>query len=302
MNLKTVEEKYIVCCTKQKALNDKTIKAYKADLDQYIEYSDGSLTKGTLNNYISWLHSKFKPRTVKRKIASLKAFVHYLLIEDVLENNPFDKVVTSFTEPDILPRVMSAHTVCNILKEAHNAVKHADTEFKRRMALRDTAVLEALFATGARVSEICNLTSDNVHLEDHSLKIFGKGSKERILFIENSEVLELLAMYKFQFNESISQAGYFFINKSKSRLSERAVRDIICKYADLAGCEQHITPHMFRHTFATLMLEADVDIRYIQRMLGHSSITTTQIYTHVAAAKQKEILTIKHPRNNMNLR
>lgn len=91
------------------------------------------------------------------------------------------------------------------------------------------------------------------------------------------------------------------MNKSGSRLSERAVRDIINKYSALAGCKQHITPHMFRHTFATLLLEADVDIRYIQRMLGHSSITTTQIYTHVAATKQKEILMIKHPRNNMNL-
>lgn len=301
LNFKTLEEQYVECCRTQKTLSPKTVKAYQSDLDQYLEHSKGDLTKESIRSYISWLHSEFKPRTAKRKIASLKAFVHYLVVEDILDTNPFDKIVTSFAEPNVLPKVISADVVCSILAAAHQAVMNAPTEFKRHTALRDAAILEVLFATGARVSEVCGLTSSSISLSDHVLRIYGKGSKERVLYIENSEVLKTLSEYENQFRESISHSGYFFVNKSHNRLSERAVREIINKYTHLAGCDQHITPHMFRHTFATLLLEADVDIRYIQRMLGHSSITTTQIYTHVAATKQKEILAIKHPRNGMRL-
>lgn len=301
LNLQSLISQYIEACRTQKTLSNKTVRAYLTDLKQCFDYLGDDISKDALKSYISWLHQTFKPRTAKRKIASLKAFVHYLVIEDILEANPFDKIVTSFAEPDILPKVMSADVVSRILAEAHKATADAVTDFKKRIALRDTAILEMLFATGARVSEICNLTPNNISLSEHTLKIYGKGSKERMLFIENSEVLNTLTDYEHRFHNSIVQSGFFFVNKSSGRLSEHAVREIICKYASLAGCSQHITPHMFRHTFATLLLEADVDIRYIQRMLGHSSITTTQIYTHVAATKQKEILTTKHPRNNMKL-
>lgn len=103
------------------------------------------------------------------------------------------------------------------------------------------------------------------------------------------------------FEKEISASGYFFVNKLGGRMTEQSVRNMINTYCKLCGVEMHITPHMFRHSFATLLLEEDVDIRYIQRMLGHSSITTTQIYTHVTSAKQKEILKTKHPRNKLNI-
>lgn len=301
LEFKTNEEKYIEDCKMRKALNPKTTAAYLSDLNQFYEHFGGDLVKENIRGYITWLHSNFKPRTAKRKIASLKAFVRYLVREDILDVNPFNKIETSFVEPNILPKVMSSDSVSKILAEAHHMIEQAASEFKRHIALRDAALLEVLFATGARVSEICNLTPANIDLNEHTLRIYGKGSKERMLYIENDEVLRTLREYQTQFHDDISRSGFFFVNKLQGRLSERAVRDIICKYTDLAGVAQHITPHMFRHTFATLLLEADVDIRYIQRMLGHSSITTTQIYTHVASTKQKEILSAKHPRNSMKL-
>ena len=138
-------------------------------------------------------------------------------------------------------------------------------------------------------------------LENHMLKIFGKGSKERIIQIENPDVLKALSNYFRAFQDEIYTAGFFFVNKLKHRLSEQSVRAMINRYVNAVGYERHVTPHMFRHSFATLLLEEDVDIRYIQKILGHSSITTTQIYTHVAMAKQKEILSIKHPRNKIKI-
>lgn len=133
------------------------------------------------------------------------------------------------------------------------------------------------------------------------LKLYGKGSKERIIPIENTSVLTILSDYYFIHEEKISDCGYFFVNKYGKRLTEQSVRCMINSYCQTCGISMHITPHMFRHSFATLLLEQDVDIRYIQKLLGHSSITTTQIYTHVTSAKQKEIIKTKHPRNNLNI-
>lgn len=223
------------------------------------------------------------------------------MVQDIIDINPFDKIDASFREPIMLPKTIPFNIISAILASAYGSMKHCRTEYSRKCTLRDIAVLETLFATGARVSEICTLTPDAIDLENHMLKIFGKGSKERIIQIENLDVLKALKNYSSVFQDDISCAGFFFVNKLKHRLSEQSVRAMINRYVTSIGYERHITPHMFRHSFATLLLEEDVDIRYIQRILGHSSITTTQIYTHVAMAKQKEILSVKHPRNKIKL-
>ena len=172
---------------------------------------------------------------------------------------------------------------------------------QKRNALRDAAVIELLFASGMRISELCTLKYDDVNLYDGTILIYGKGDKERRIQIGNKSVIQILKEYRSDFNPQISQCSHFFANQNGTALSDQAVRRMINKYCSLASIDMHITPHMFRHTFATSLLEADVDIRYIQEMLGHSSINITEIYTHVAVAKQKEILIAKHPRKDFRI-
>lgn len=142
---------------------------------------------------------------------------------------------------------------------------------------------------------------ENIDLISGNIDIYGKGAKERKIQVGNPDVMKALNTYYSEFYESVKECGYFFTNRLGHRLSEQSVREMINKYTGVATIEQHITPHMFRHSFATYLLEEDVDIRYIQHMLGHSSIQTTEIYTHVSMRKQKDILEQKHPRNGLRV-
>ncbi|GHV49005.1 integrase [Clostridia bacterium] len=289
-------------CEHRKGLSDKTIKAYKIDLRQFREHIDalgGKLGKTEISDYLSNLHQKFKPKTAKRKIACLKAFFHYLEFEELLEDNPFDKIQTQFKEPQSLPRTISLDVLSKVFNEAYTGLVAKNCGENSRAVVRDIAVLELLFATGMRVSELCELGFNDIDLSEGTVKIFGKGSKERIMQISNRSVIEAVKNYSAEFSAQMLNCSYFFINRLGKRLSEQSVRNMINRYAIQAKVAQHITPHMFRHSFATLLLEEDVDIRCIQRMLGHSSILTTQIYTHVCSEKQRQILVQKHPRNKM---
>ncbi len=292
---------FLSYCKDRKVLSSKTIKAYRTDLSHFEVYSHGSFDKESICSYISFLHNTFKPKTARRKIATLKAFTHYLMIEDVIETSPFDKIDTSFREPAVLPKTIPLKTIEAILAAAYVQLRSASTDYEKKSASRDVAVLELLFATGARVAEICMLTLETVNMFDHTVKFYGKGSKERIIQIENPNVQKSIENYQRLFEHEISTCGYFFVNKLRNRLTEQSVRSMINKYALLVKSDIHITPHMFRHSFATFLLEEDVNIRYIQKLLGHSSIATTQIYTHVSMSKQKEILSAKHPRNKINV-
>lgn len=303
--LKNLITEYLTFCEIRKELNSKTLKAYRTDLRQFYEYMQDVVSdytdKNSLNNYISQIHQQFKPKTIKRKIASIKAFFHYLVYEEILVNNPFDKINVRFREPQRLPRTIPFATIESFMATMYKEQQCARTEFQKNSILRDIAVIELLFATGMRISELCTLTVEQVDLSSHKLLIYGKGAKERMLQIGNEDVIRILTQYYSTFEKDIATTGWFFVNRLHNRLSEQSVRAMILKYADQAAISLHLTPHMFRHSFATLLLEADVDIRYIQKMLGHSSITTTEIYTSVSMTKQYSILTTKHPRNNMHL-
>lgn len=304
-NLKKHIEDYLLYCQYQKRLDKKTLNAYRIDLSQFAEYSGSTdiiyTTPGTLEDFISKLHLKYKPKTVKRKIASIKAFYHYLEYKDFIEKNPFNKIQVKFREPSILPKTIPLHIVETFLATIYSQYTSAKTTYQKRNALRDIAVFELLFSTGIRISELCSLKYKDVNLRDGIILIYGKGAKERCMQIGNSDVLNVLTEYRKEFSEEIRSCQHFFVNQAGRALSDQTVRRMIKKYTSIAAIDLHITPHMFRHTFATSLLEADVDIRYIQEMLGHSSINITEIYTHVAMNKKKDILTTKHPRNHFSI-
>lgn len=296
---------YLSHCEHQKRLDSKTLKAYRIDLGQFSK-STGitdpiDVSSNILETYISTLHEKYKPKTVKRKIASLKAFFHYLEYREVVILNPFNKIQIKFREPTVLPKIIPLLTVESFLSTIYTCRRQAPTAYQRKNALRDAAIIELLFATGMRISELCSLKAGDISLSDRSLLIYGKGNKERRMQIGNDDVLHVLAEYHNTFHNKSTSNGVFFINQNQTPVSDQAVRRMINKYVSLAAIDLHITPHMFRHTFATSLLEADVDIRYIQEMLGHSSINITEIYTHVALSKQRDILTAKHPRKNFHI-
>ena len=297
--------KYFRYCENRKNLDSKTIKSYRIDLHQYAEFCQerqlDRYEKSTLEQYIELLHRKFKPKSVKRKIASIKAFYHYLEFEDIIEINPFHKIQLNYKESFILPKTIPISNIESILRYAYMQLKLADTPYSKMTALRNTLIIELLFATGMRISELCSLTFEQINYSDYIIKINGKGSRERLIQICNKNVHTLMTEYREKYLKNANEKDYYFINRLHNRLSDQSVRNMLSNYAKGANVAQHITPHMFRHSFATLLLEEDVDIRYIQQMLGHSSITTTQIYTHTSTKKQKAILTTKHPRNAIKL-
>lgn len=303
INYTGLTEQYLNFCINRKNLDQKTIKSYRIDLQQYKDYYQLNelewVEKSSIEQYIDHMHNKYKPKSVKRKIASLKAFFHYLEIEDIIGLNPFHKIQIKYKEPFILPKTIPINSIESIINYAYSQYKKATTAYSRMVALRNILILELLFATGMRISELCSLKSDQIDLNDYVIRIYGKGNKERLIQICNENVRSLIDKYiTVMCNNNIP---YFFVNRLHNRLSEQSVRYMIDDYAKNAGIKQHITPHMFRHSFATLLLEEDVDIRYIQQMLGHSSITTTQIYTHTSIGKQKTILETKHPRNKFDI-
>lgn len=304
-NLPELIQKYLRYCEGQRRLDSKTLKAYRIDLEQYCACFVGAnisdITIPDIENYVTEMHDIYKPKTVKRKIASIKALYHYLEFQDLISVNPFNKIRIHFRTPQTLPKTIPLHTIQTLLSTMYREHRGATTPFRQKKILRDIAIVEVLFSTGIRISELCSLRRSDVDLYDGTILIFGKGAKERLIQIGSRDVLQLLIQYKQTFYREINQTGRFFVNPDASPLSDQSVRRMLKKYCALSGIDLHITPHMFRHTFATSLLEADVDIRYIQEMLGHSSINVTEIYTHVALSKQKDILQKKHPRQGFEL-
>jgi integrase/recombinase XerD len=296
-------QKYLEFCEQLKGLDKKTVKAYRIDLKQFRVFfseSTDTIIKSDITDYLSYLNKNFQPKSVKRKMASLKAYFKYLEYEDYILQNPFSKINIKIKEPLVLPRAIPLNYIENILKTVYGKFDlYKNGSIKHITLLRDAAVLELLFATGIRVSELCGLLHKNINLDGNVVHIMGKGSRERIIHIDNTEVIGILKQYEKCFYKQILERGYFFINRLGQQLSTQSVRIMIKKYAKEASVPMHITPHMLRHSVATLLLEEDVDIRYIQHLLGHSSITTTQIYTNVSDTKQRKILSTKHPRNKL---
>lgn len=293
------KDKYLIVCKSMKGLSDLTLKAYRIDLVQFCGFMESRdcFDKNELNSYINLLHSMYKPKSAKRKIACVKAFYRYMEIEDIIEFNPFHKIILKYREPLKLPRTIPLDLVKKMLVYSYKQRSVANTKYKKEITLRNILILELLFSTGMRVSEISHLKIEDINSVDNTVRIFGKGSKERVMCISN-ELSKAISDYQ---SVRCHESDYLFLNRLGNRLSEQSIRYMVDDYANAVGAPLHITPHMFRHTFATELHNEDVDIRYIQQFLGHSSIATTQIYTHISTNKTREILKSKHPRNKMNI-
>lgn len=292
---------YLEYCEYRKELDRKTLKAYRIDLRQYFEYiCVDEPDKEKIEEYVTHLHKSYKQKTVKRKIASIKAFYNYLEETEIIAESPFRKIKVKFKETVTLPRIIPREEIEKLLNHMYQCLNEND-KASRKFMLRDVAVIEVFFATGARVYEISNIRDDSINLNTGLIRLMGKGGKERYVQISNTSILEVLKKYYDENEQSIKKSGYFFVNNRESRYTEQSIRLMLKKYTKQAGIERNITPHMFRYSFATYLIEEGVDVSCVQQILGHSSIKTTQIYIHIAAKKQAEILKELHPRNNMKI-
>jgi len=307
MNLSDAAEVFLRHCHLERGLTKLTITAYKLDLNQFQKQQPNDhvvadIDKHVIREYLGWLDEHYKPRSIKRKLATLKSFFTFLEQEEYIDASPFRKLRLRLERAKSLPRTLSVSSVTKLLQSAYTYRKESpDASRAYQEATRDIAVLETLFSTGVRVSELCRLRGADVDLKHRHIRVMGKGKRERVIPLCDQATMQALKSYRDRYDEFLEPESAFFLNRDKHPLSDQSVRQIIKKYQKLACIPEDATPHMFRHTIATLLLENGVDIRNIQTLLGHSSLAVTEIYTHVSLSAQREALGRKHPRRGLKL-
>lgn len=271
---------------------------------QYVSIQ--KLDKEFWYKYMTELSAVKKVRTVKRKLACFTGFFYFLENKGIIQENPLCKFKLKLKAAGSVPETLSLKEIKRIFDIAYRLsaddVTGLTMETAEVLRCRDIAVLELLFSTGLRVSELCAISFAAYDSGDQSLRVLGKGGKERTLYLGNSGVIDALEKYielRLRIGPADSASDAIFLNRWGKPLSCQAVRDLVKKYCKAAGISRNITPHAFRHTFASLLLEEGVELRYIQEFLGHSSITTTQIYLHTSEKRKREILTKMHPRKKL---
>ncbi len=308
MQLKQQTDEYLKHCEYGKLLSSNTLRAYRLDLAQFLAFLSticpdvqqaADINKYHLQEYVNAILAKYAPQTCKRKIACLKAFFNQLEFEDIILANPFRKIRIKFKEPKRLPKTMDRQEIQTILHALYAKNRPELSEHERFMVFRDISCIEMLFSTGIRVGELCQLRVSSVNLSEAYIRVIGKGNKERVIYIASSEVLRLLKEYAALRTKLHPSAEYFFINQRNTRIHEENIRRLT-KRAASGLLKKRITPHMFRHTFASMLLENNVDLKVIQELLGHASINTTQIYIHLTTGRLREVLKQSHPRCQMN--
>ena len=302
-------ESFLTHCKVEKNLSPKSIDAYRIDLYQYCSFlkkkdlQNGEIDVGKdgVRSWLKTLSDELKPSSQKRKVATLKIFFSYLEQEELIESNPMRLLKIRIKIPQTLPNYLSLEEMRKILACSYACLSNLveNSSEKYRLTLRDVAVIEMLFATGIRVSELCSIKPEDIDLIKGIILIRGKGSKERYIYLGHDKAMKIITRYERSFFREIAISRSFFVNRLGNPLQPPSVRMLIRKYAGLAKIAKNVTPHTFRHTFATLLMDEGVDIKYIQKFLGHSSIVTTQIYTHVSQKKVEEILVTRHPRRKI---
>lgn len=296
-------ESFLSHCRFERKLDEKTIKAYHFDIEQFtadlrIDAKLCDVTRDYLKLWIASL-SSYRYKTIKRKIASLNAFMNYLEVECEWFNNPLRSLHIRLKPPVRLPVVMTKEEIQKIIGMLDIEISSINNDTQRFFAVRDKAIIELLFGSGMRIGELCGLKNRDVDLDHGQVRIIGKGNKERIVDICLPVIIKSLKKWVDVRKSSYCPDDGFFTSRIGRKLGPQTVRLLVHRLAQKCKIEKHVTPHTFRHTFATLLLEENVDIANIQHILGHSSIATTQIYLHVNPYRQREILTNHHPRSRM---
>lgn len=292
-------EDFLIFISAEKGFSKNTLVAYRNDLTQFADFLEktspsiaswSEVTKGGILSYILHLKEReYASATVARKVASVKSFFRFLVNEGGIADDP----IATLESPKVkkpLPRILSRENVNRLLAETAKA--------STPKALRDRALLELLYATGMRASEVVSLDVDDVNLASASVRCFGKGAKERILPIHRRAVAaleEYLEKGRLRFLKDLQEKA-LFLNPRGMRLTRQGIWVIIKQYASQAGIASRVTPHTLRHSFATHLLAGGASLRDVQELLGHSNISTTQIYTHLTGDQLREAYDEAHPR------
>ena len=275
----------------EKGLSQNTVKSYKKDIDSFLSWSyelDNlnfiNFQEAEINNYISFLfESKLKSSSVNRKISSLKALYLYLIKKNIINNSPVSEIVAPKQEK-YLPISMSEDEVDKLLISPDLSIE---------IEVRDKAMIEMLYATGMRISELLNLKIIDMDINRCVVKVLGKGSKERLIPFGESALEALNSYFSVRKNSTSKEV---FLSNRGSKLSRVAFWKRIKIYLSRANLKESISPHTLRHAFATHLLNRGADLRSVQLLLGHSDLSTTQIYTHIAKQRLGEVLKKHHPR------
>lgn len=294
----------------------KTKVAYRSDLDQVAAYAGRDFTLSSLDplfieKWAADLRMKeYSPASMRRKMVVLKVFCSYWVRRGLLSESPFWRVKLSFGRITLLPRSLNESEIRRLLIQAkHNqsasklsrkgnvlakATAHTIL-FKQYRPLRNLALVDLLFATGMRVGEVSGLNSEDFFLSEGVFRVKGKGGRDRLAFVVDEQSLRIQREHIEMRSNLTPKSQALFLNTMGERLSTQGIANIISQFRKDAGIERHITPHMLRHTVATLLLRNGVDIRVVQEFLGHASISTTQRYTHITKDHLVKVLRERHP-------
>jgi integrase/recombinase XerD len=283
----------------EKGLSDNSIEAYSRDIDKLQQYAESLPAKlnpdafilADLRNFINWVNELgMIPSSQARILSGIKSFYKYLLVEDMIKNNPAE-LLESPKKQRKLPDTLSYEDINRLISAI---------DLSKPDGARNKAIIEVLYSCGLRVSELTELKLSNLYLEIEFVKVIGKGSKERLVPI-GGEAIKALKLWIENVRVHVpikkGEEDLVFLNRRGSRLSRVYIFMLIKQLAQMAGIKKSISPHTLRHSFATHLVEGGADLRAVQEMLGHESITTTEIYTHLDREYLKEIIISYHPRN-----
>ena len=280
---------------KSKSLSENTIKNYFRDLIEYFNYLNQnnlsafkSIKPEHIRKMLSFLIDKgFSKLSISRKISAIKSYITFLEKFNYSSDN-YSELITIPKKTRILPKVMTE-------KEINQLIKHVEINTKKN--LRDDALIELLYSTGLRVSEVANLKIGDINFEKSEIKILGKGNKQRVVIFNNKSKEKIIKYLKNDKRLISLNTGALFQNKFKQSLSPRSIQRLLKKYLNFSGINSKYSTHTLRHTFATHLLEGGADIKVIQQLLGHSSPETTKIYTHLSSPALKNVYNNSHPRS-----